>query len=64
MFIIIIIIIIIIILVVDDFSGLLLQEFIFSSKHTKSAQIINRTFIDFSTGLYFDILLSSLGIST
>ena len=31
------IIIIIIILVVDDFSGLLLQEFIFSSKHTKSA---------------------------
>ena len=51
------------ILVVDDFSGLLWQVFIFSSKHSKPAKIMNGTLIDFSLWLCSNILSYSLDIS-
>ena len=49
--------------IVDDFLRLLWQVLTFSSKESMSTYIINWTFIDFSPCWYFNILLSSLGIS-
>ena len=49
--------------IVDDFLRLLWQVLTFSSKDSMSTYIINWTFIDFSPCWYFNILLSSLGIS-
>ena len=46
------------ILIVDDFWELLWQVLIFSSKGSKSAEIMNGTFIDLSPWLYFNTLLS------
>ena len=50
-------------LVADDFLRLLRQVYILLSKDSMSEKIINGAFIDFSPLLYFNILLSSLGIS-